>query len=91
MLLSNVALDVFEPRPKSMAQMGTSSRRAKPLSDGGFADMLKAVGVDAVPHGIRSSFADWAAENRVAHAVKEAALAHTAKNAVEAPTRAQLP
>ena len=79
----------FEILDDALAEHGEGgyifpSRQGKPLSDNGFADMLKAAGVDAVPHGFRSSFADWAAENGVAREVKEAALAHTVKNAVEA-------
>ena len=45
--------------------------------------MLQVAGVDAAPRGFRSSFADWAAEDGVAREVKEAALAHTLKNAIE--------
>ena len=41
--------------------------------------------MDCVPHGFRSSFRDWAAEQTdTPHAVMEAALAHTVSNAVEA-------
>ena len=47
--------------------------------------VLAAVGIDAVPHGFRSSFRDWAAECTDApHAVMEAALAHPARSRVEA-------
>jgi len=47
--------------------------------------LLKDCGIDAVPHGFRSSFRDWAAEmTETPHAVMEAALAHTTRNAVEA-------
>ena len=79
----------FEILDAALAEHGEDgyifpSRQGKPLSDGGFADMLKAAEVDAVPHGFRSSFADYAAETGVAHAVKEAALAHKVGNAVEA-------
>ena len=38
-----------------------------------------------MPHGLRSSFRDWAAEKTNApHAVVEKALAHTVGNATEA-------
>ena len=83
--LSKTALGILEFAAREHGEDGLifPSRQGKPLSDGGFADMLKAAGVDAVPHGFRSSFADWAAESGVAREVKEAALAHTLKNAVE--------
>ena len=46
--------------------------------------LLRELGVDAVPHGFRSSFRDWAAEQTDApHAVMEAALAHVVPNAAE--------
>lgn len=83
--LSNAALGILEAAAEEHGEDGYvfPSRQGKPLSDKGFTDMLKAAEVDAVPHGFRSSFADWAAENGVDHAVKEAALAHALKNAVE--------
>ena len=40
--------------------------------------------IDAVTHGSRSSFRDWAAERtHTPHAVMEAALAHVVKNKAE--------
>ena len=47
--------------------------------------LLKQLGIGAVPHGFRSSFRDWAAEetDHPREAV-EAALAHTVRNPVEA-------
>ena len=51
-------------------------------------DVLRAARVDAVPHGFRSSFRDWAAECTVApHEVCELALAHVNGNRVEAAYR----
>ncbi len=46
---------------------------------------LTRLGIDAVPHGFRSSFRDWASE-RTDHprAVVEAALAHTVRDQTEA-------
>ena len=56
-----------------------------PLSDNTHRRMLQGLGVDAVPHGFRSSFRDWAAECTDApHAVMEAALAHVVPNATVA-------
>ena len=47
--------------------------------------LVKILGIAAVPHGVRSSFRDWAAE-RTNHTweVIEAALAHVVQNRVEA-------
>ena len=47
--------------------------------------LLKEQGVQAVPHGFRSSFRDWAAEEtNHPREVVEAALAHQVKDKVEA-------
>ena len=55
------------------------------LSDMSLTQMLRRLGLDFVPHGLRSSFRDWAAEQTDApHAVMETALAHTVGNATEA-------
>jgi len=46
------------------------------------------MGVEAVPHGFRSSFRDWAAEQTdYANEVAEMALAHVVSNKVEAAYR----
>ena len=61
------------------------SRRGKALSDMTLSKLVKEQGIDAVPHGFRSSFRDWAGE-RTSHPreVVEAALAHVVQNKVEA-------
>ena len=61
------------------------SPRGKPLSDMTLSKLLKEQGVQAVPHGFRSSFRDWAAEEtNHPREVVEAALAHQVKDKVEA-------
>lgn len=61
------------------------SPRRKPLSDVVLSRLLKRQGIEAVPHGFRSSFRDWAAEvTNHPREVAEAALAHQVKNKVEA-------
>ena len=61
------------------------SPRGKPLSDMTLSKLLKEQGVQAVPHGFRSSFRDWAAEEtNHPREVVEAALAHRVKDKVEA-------
>ena len=55
------------------------------ISDMALTQLLRRLGLDFVPHGLRSSFRDWAAERTGSpHAVVEAALAHTVGNATEA-------
>ena len=55
------------------------------LSNMAFLQVLRRLGLEFVPHGLRSSFRDWAAEQTTApHAVMEAALAHSVKNTTEA-------
>ena len=61
------------------------SQRGKPLSDSTISKLCRENGINAVPHGFRSSFRDWASEKTNApHAVMVAALAHTISNQVEA-------
>ena len=62
-----------------------SPRGDGPLTAGALGRLLKDLEIDAVPHGFRSSFRDWAAERTdTPHAVMEAALAHAVRNPVEA-------
>ena len=57
----------------------------KPLGSGRLRKLLRWNGIAAVPHGFRSSFRDWAAEETDhPREVVEAALAHVVKNKVEA-------
>ena len=61
------------------------SPRGKPLSDMTLSKLIKEQGIKAVPHGFRSSFRDWAAEETDhPREVVEAALAHQVKDKVEA-------
>lgn len=56
-------------------------RDGRPLSENTHAKLLRELGFDAVTHGFRSSFRDYAAEQtHTPHAVMEAALAHTIKD-----------
>ena len=64
------------PRPAS---------RGRPLSENTHAKLLRELGFDAVTHGFRSSFRDYAAEQtHTPHEVMEAALAHRIKDKAEA-------
>ena len=60
----------------------------KPLSNMTLSKLVKELGIQAVPHGFRSSFRDWAAEETDhPREVIEAALAHVVENKVEAAYR----
>ena len=62
---------------------GTVER--KPLSDMTLSKLLKELGIDAVPHGFRSSFRDWAGEQtNFPREVCEFALAHVIRDKAEA-------
>lgn len=86
--LSSRALELLE----EAAQLSDGSglvfpgvRPGRPLSENTHAKLLRELGFDAVTHGFRSSFRDYAAEQtHTPHAVMEAALAHTIKNKAEA-------
>ena len=60
------------------------SRQRKTLSDSTVSKLLRERGVEAVPHGFRSSFRDWCSESGVSREVSEFALAHVEGNAVVA-------
>ena len=64
------------------------SVRGKPLGVTAMPRLLKRLGIAAVPHGFRSSFRDWAAEETDhPREVAEAALAHRVRNPIEAAYR----
>ena len=55
------------------------------ISDMALTQVLRRLRLDFVPHGLRSSFRDWAAEQTSSpYAVVETALAHSVGNATEA-------
>ena len=59
--------------------------QGKPLDDKQLRWLLRELGIAAVPHGFRSTFRDWAAEEtNHPREVIEAALAHVVRNRVEA-------
>ena len=59
--------------------------RGKPRSDATLSQLIKELGIAAVPHGFRSSFRDWAAERtNTPREVVGATLAHTVQNPTEA-------
>lgn len=54
------------------------------LPDDAFRELLRRLGVQATPHGFRSSFRDWCAEGGHPRELAEAALAHAVGDKVEA-------
>ena len=61
------------------------SRRGKRIGETRISRLLKVHQIEAVPHGFRSSFRDWAAEETThPREVIEAALAHLVRNRTEA-------
>ena len=62
-----------------------STTRSRALSDSTLSKLLRENGIEAVPHGFRSSFRDWCSERTNApREVCEAALAHVVRDRVEA-------
>ena len=60
------------------------SVRGKRMNDMALSELLRALEVTAVPHGFRSTFRDWVAEEtNHPREVVEAALAHVVQNTVE--------
>ena len=86
--LSNQAAGILtEARALDMGNglVFPSPHSGQPLSDMTYRMLLRRQGIDAVPHGFRSTFRDWASElTNAPWAVMEAALAHAIPNATEA-------
>ena len=58
--------------------------RGGALPEDAFRELLRPLGVQATPHGFRSSFRDWCAESGHPRELAEAALAHAVGDKVEA-------
>ena len=76
--------EALRPSPQPHELVFTSVR-GKQIDASVLSKMVARQGIDAVPHGFRSSFRDWASE-RTDHPreVVEAALAHTVRDQTEA-------
>lgn len=79
--LSVQALAVLETvkigTPAPEAYIFPGAKRGRPMSDQTMDKLLTTLGIDATPHGWRSTFADWVAdETDHPREVREAALAH---------------
>ncbi len=88
--LCNRAIDILSDLPKfeGVDFVFPSSRKKGVLSEMALTAITRRMKVDAVPHGFRSTFRDWAAEHTsYSREVAEMALAHTVANKVEAAYR----
>ena len=60
------------------------SATGRPMSDATLSKLVRELGINAVPHGFRSSFRDWCGDTGQPRELAEAALAHTIRNKAEA-------
>lgn len=85
--LSPDALKLLNTLP-TIGDLVFPSARGKPLSDMSLSAVCRRMGIDATPHGFRSSFRDWCSERtNYPREVAEMALAHTIGDKVEAAYR----
>ncbi|OYU26355.1 MAG: integrase [Burkholderiales bacterium PBB2] len=87
--LSDEAIRLIKQMPRiEGSNFVFSAPRGGALSDMALTQILRRMGANAVPHGFRSTFRDWAAE-RTNHPreLAEQALAHALENKVEAAYR----
>jgi integrase len=88
--LSTQAIDMLKslPSKKTGGLVFPGNKPKAKLSDMSLTVVMRRMEIDAVPHGLRSSFRDWVGEE-TAHPreVAEMALAHTVGNTVEAAYR----
>ncbi len=81
------ALEILDAarRLDNGGRLAFATARGGVLKDMALSGLLNELGIAAVPHGFRSSFRDWAAEETDhPREVVEAALAHAVRNPVEA-------
>lgn len=84
--LSPAALKLLESLPRfEDTDLLFPGAKGKMLSDMSIAAVMRRMGLEYVPHGLRSTFRDWVAEcTGYPRELAERALAHTITNAVEA-------
>jgi len=82
--LSDAAMIVLRGLPRLGALVFPGVINGKTLSDASLSAVMRRMNIDAVPHGFRSTFRDWAAERtNFPRDVCEAALAHTLHDKTE--------
>ncbi|WP_312844136.1 tyrosine-type recombinase/integrase [Diaphorobacter nitroreducens] len=87
--LSAAAIKLLKKTPRlEGCELIFPGTKGQPLSDMSLAAVLRRMDVDAVPHGFRSTFRDWAGDrSHYPRELIEAALAHTLESKVEAAYR----
>jgi integrase len=87
--LSSAALELLRNLPRLEGNdLVFPAPRGGVLSDMSLTAVMRRMGLDEVPHGLRSTFRDWAGERtNYPRELAEAALAHTNKDKVEAAYR----
>jgi integrase len=87
--LTEAALSILRQQPRfEGCELIFPSPTGKQLSDMAMTSVMRRMGLVSVPHGLRSTFRDWAAERtNFPKEIAEMALAHTVSNAVEAAYR----
>ena len=63
------------------------SARSRQITAEALSKLCHELDLEMTPHGLRSSFRDWAAESGISRELAEACLAHVTKNTVEAADR----
>ena len=85
--LSGRAIEILHDARRRSDGTGLMFRspQGKPLSDMTLSNLIKELGITAVPHGFRSSFRDWATERtNIPREVVEVALARMLQEPTEA-------
>jgi integrase len=86
--LSNAAMALLQALPREGEFVFIGARAGKPLSDMALLAVMERMGHAETPHGFRSTFSDWCAEQTAYPAeVREMALAHAVSDKVEAAYR----
>ena len=78
---AEVLAEAEELRQNELVFPSATGRR---MSDNTLSKLLRDLGVDAVPHGFRTSFRVWCGESGKPRELAESALAHTIRNKAEA-------
>ena len=83
--LSAAAIKLLEAMPRMEGtDLVFPGTKGQPLSDMSLTAVMRRMDVDAVPHGFRSTFRDWAGDRtNYPRDMAEAALAHKLENKVE--------
>jgi integrase len=83
--LSRRALEILaEARRLHDGPLVFPGRRGQPFSDNTLSKLMRDAGTAGTPHGFRSAFKDWAAEQGIRDEISEAALGHADGNKVRA-------